>query len=147
MIKNVHITNYTNEKIDKKVIHSVIKELQRILNFSISNIEINFVTSSTIHQINIQYLNHDYSTDIITFNYDNDTIKLNGEIFISVDDAKKNANEYECTLNLELLRLIIHGFLHLVGYDDMNDKDYKIMKAKEDELVELFEEQAKGIIK
>ncbi len=145
-MKYLHIYNHTNHSIDKKLIHKIVSELKKILDFSLKNLDINLVDSSTILKVNVDYLNHNYTTDIITFNYDEDTNILNGEIFISVDDALNNAKEYNCTLDNELLRLIIHGFLHLVGYDDMNDKDYSIMKLKEDELVNLLYEKYKGII-
>ncbi|HOJ37138.1 MAG TPA: rRNA maturation RNase YbeY [Ignavibacteriales bacterium] len=145
-MKNLHIYNHTKYSIDKKIIHKIVSELKKILDFSLKNIDINFVDSSTILKVNVDYLNHNYSTDIITFNYDGDTKVLNGEIFISIDDALNNAKEYNCTLDNELLRLIIHGFLHLVGYDDINEEDYSIMKPKEDELVNLLYEKYKGII-
>ena len=73
-----------------------------------------------IHDINKSYLKHDYTTDIITFNYSNSLEQIDGEIFISIDDALSNSKKFKVTLSDELVRLVIHGILHLLGYDDLN---------------------------
>lgn len=111
--------------------HSLIKELD----FIIESLPINFISSDQIIDINKEYLNHNYSTDIITFNYSGSNKKLDGEIFISVDDAKKNAREFDNSIKEELLRLVIHGILHLLGYDDIKAGDRKKMKELENRLL------------
>ncbi|HOP50035.1 MAG TPA: rRNA maturation RNase YbeY [Ignavibacteriales bacterium] len=147
MIKYLRINNlYKKYKLNKSLVHNLVNEIKNLLDFSIKNIDINFVNNDVIKQINIDYLKHNYTTDIITFNYDGNNKILNSEIFISIDEAKDNAEYFKCSLNDEIVRLIIHGFLHLVGYDDMNDQDYKVMKSKEDELVSIFAPKYKGII-
>ncbi len=147
MIKYLRINNlYKKYKLNKSLVHNLVNEIKNLLDFSIKNIDINFVNNEVIKQINIDYLKHNYTTDIITFNYDGNNKILNSEIFISIDEAKDNAEYFKCSLNDEIVRLIIHGFLHLVGYDDMNDQDYKVMKSKEDELVSIFAPKYKGII-
>jgi rRNA maturation RNase YbeY len=147
MIKYLRINNlYKKYKLNKSLVHNLVNEIKNLLDFSIKNIDINFVNNDIIKQINIDYLKHNYTTDIITFNYDGNNKILNSEIFISIDEAKDNAEYFKCSLNDEIVRLIIHGFLHLVGYDDMNDQDYKVMKSKEDELVSIFAPKYKGII-
>ena len=87
--------------------------------------------------INQQYLNHNTYTDIITFDYcDGDTIS--GDIFISVERVKDNAQEYSVSFEEELHRVMAHGVLHLLGYKDKNDQDARLMREKENEKIKLF---------
>lgn len=87
--------------------------------------------------INQQYLNHDTYTDIITFDYcDGDTIS--GDIFISVERVKDNAQEYSVSFEEELHRVMAHGLLHLLGYKDKNDQEARLMREKENEKIKLF---------
>ena len=85
--------------------------------------------------MNAKFLNHYYSTDIITFDYSEDRNGIDAEIFISIDDAESNARKYKVHLKNEITRLIIHGILHLLGYDDQQKKDKIIMKRKENDLL------------
>jgi probable rRNA maturation factor len=95
--------------------------------------DINFVFSSDdyVLQINQQYLNHDYYTDIITFNYNKKQV-INGDIFISIDTIKVNASEFSGSFVEELHRVMIHGILHLIGYNDSNADEVIQMRTKED---------------
>jgi len=108
------------------------------LDFIVESLPINFISSDQIITINKEYLNHNYSTDIITFNYSGSRKNLDGEIFISIDDAKINAKGYNNSLKEELLRLVIHGILHLVGYDDIKTSDFKKMKELENSLLNKY---------
>ena len=89
-------------------------------------------------KINVEYLDHDTYTDIITFDY---TVgkELHGDIFISIDRVKENAEVYKCSFKDELARVMVHGVLHLVGYKDKSTVDSTIMRAKEDYHLSLFE--------
>lgn len=101
------------------------------------NISYVLTDDEEVLNINKQYLNHDYYTDIITFDYvENDII--NGDIFISVDRVKDNAQAFNTTFDNELHRVIIHGVLHLLGFKDHSPKDEKIMRKKENESLEKF---------
>ena len=122
-------------KIKKSKVHDLIKSLSVELNFLVSNLEINFISGEDIHAINKSYLKHDYTTDIITFNYSDSLQQIDGEIFISIDDALSNSKKFRVTLSDELVRLVIHGILHLLGYDDQNLTDKKIMKRLENKLL------------
>lgn len=133
MIKNLSVTSH-NYSINKRKVHNLVSNLKSELGFRIISLTINFIDSETILKINMKYLNHNSSTDIITFNYSGSNSHLDGEIFISVDDADKNSKKYKVPLNEELNRLVIHGMLHLVGYDDNNSKQKKIMKSAENRL-------------
>jgi len=133
-LKNVRV--YSNYKfIKKKKVGLLVKELSGILEFDIDSLEINFISSDKIFKINSEYLNHNFTTDIITFNYSNQQKKLDGELFISIDDASENAQKYNVDLQEELARLIIHGILHLLGFDDQHKKDKIKMKQQENKLL------------
>tara|TARA_A100001015_G_C15043592_1_gene741676 strand:+ start:6362 stop:6787 length:426 start_codon:yes stop_codon:yes gene_type:complete len=110
-------------------------QLAKELNLDKEFIEINFVTQDVILDINKQYLNHDYVTDIITFNLGT-VEKIEGDIYICTERAKENAIDWGCTFEDELKRLIIHGFLHLLDFTDYTDKEKEKMTIKENELLE-----------
>lgn len=137
-MKNVYIESEKSYKIFKRNVHSIISSLKEELKFSISFLQINFVSSQQIININEKYLRHKGSTDIITFNYSKDTFNLDGECYICIPIAEENAGKFNVSIQNELLRLIIHGVLHLLGYDDIATKDKKIMKREEDRLVNLL---------
>ncbi|MCF8240265.1 MAG: rRNA maturation RNase YbeY [Melioribacteraceae bacterium] len=138
MIKNVYTSVDKRFTLNRIRIHSLISALIKHLSFRIDTLVINFVSQEKIFEINSEYLSHFYTTDIITFNYSGKNNNLDAEIFISYIDAQENANKYNCSFNSEIIRLIIHGILHLLGYDDTDQKKKAIMKRKEDELVKLF---------
>lgn len=102
----------------------------------IGQINIIFCSDNYILDINQKYLQHDYFTDIITFDYcENDV--LSGDLFISVDSVRENAIFYKTEFTDELNRVIVHGVLHLIGYDDHSDEDIKMMRSKENYYLEL----------
>ncbi|MBN1300261.1 MAG: rRNA maturation RNase YbeY [Melioribacteraceae bacterium] len=145
-MRNLRIEQEKKIKVDKILIHSLIRELKSIEKFRIESLQINFVHSSTMIKINGEYLGHNYSTDILTFNYSGNTENLDGEIFICISVALENALRYKVNLDQEILRLIIHGLLHMIGLDDKSPQDRQIMKRKENALVSLFEIEYKNII-
>ena len=102
--------------------------------------DINYILCSDPYllDINRQYLNHDYFTDVITFDYSEDNV-ISGDIFISVDTVADNAKEYGVTFEKELERVMIHGVLHLVGYNDKSDSEVKVMRSKENQYLSLFD--------
>lgn len=97
-----------------------------------------FVDHETSQAINRQFLAHDYPTDVIAFEYDDGEDEKWGEIYINIQKAREQANEYGVSYENELVRLIIHGLLHLSGYDDQDDASRAAMKQREDELVERY---------
>ncbi len=136
-MKNLHVYSIS-KSLKKKNIHDLIKSLSNELYFKISNLEINIISAKSILDINKTYLNHDYTTDIITFNYSEIVNGLDGEIFISIDDALSNSKKFNVSVSDELVRLVIHGILHLLGYDDIAHSDKKIMKRMENKLLSKF---------
>ena len=96
-----------------------------------------FCSDEYLRQINIEYLNHDYYTDIITFNYNDDSL-VSGDIYISLERVRDNAEEFEVSFHTELQRVVIHGVLHLIGFNDHTDDDKVKMRAAEDESIALY---------
>lgn len=138
MIKNLSLIIPDNSDVKKKHIHNLVQELKNEFGFKINNIEINFVHSKEIMRINKKYLGHNYSTDIITFNYSESQNKLDGEIIISIDDAEYNAKKYRVNIKDEIVRLVIHGFLHLLGYNDQSQEEIIVMKELENQLLNKY---------
>lgn len=102
----------------------------------IGDVSIIFCSDNYILDINLKYLQHDYFTDIITFDYCEGAI-LNGDLFISIDSVRENAEFYGVEFQDELDRVIVHGILHLIGYDDHTDEDIKTMREKENYYISL----------
>ena len=127
MVKNLQINYSGKTDFNKRIIHSIVGYLKNELNFSINEVAVNFISSREITYLNIKYLNHNNSTDIITFNYSGNNSELDGEIFISVDDCRNNAQTFGVKFDEEMVRLLIHGFLHLLGYNDKNKSEKKKM--------------------
>jgi probable rRNA maturation factor len=98
-----------------------------------------FCTDEFLHSMNLQYLNHDTLTDIITFDYTADNT-ISGEIFISIERVRENALKFNTEFNAELLRVMSHGVLHLCGYKDKTKQEKHIMRSKEDSALALFEQ-------
>ena len=146
-MKNLTVQNSKEYKIDKREIHRIVSLLKKELMFVVNEMSINIITAEEIHKVNKQFLNHDFSTDIITFNYSEENNTLETEIFISLDDAYSNAVKYKVSLDNELLRLVIHGCLHLLGYDDKDKNDKVKMKRMENKLVNKFENSVHKIVK
>ncbi len=97
-----------------------------------------FCSDDYLLNINRQYLQHDYYTDIITFDLSEDAKLINGEIYISVDRVRENAKSFERTINNELHRILFHGALHLCGYNDKLKAEKLAMTKEEDRLLKLY---------
>ena len=102
----------------------------------IGDISIVFCSDNYILDVNIKYLQHDYFTDIITFDYCEGSV-LNGDLFISIDSVRENAMYYGVEFKDELDRVMVHGILHLIGYDDHTEEDIKVMREKENYYLSL----------
>lgn len=96
-----------------------------------------FCDDAYLHKINVEYLNHDTLTDIITFDYTQETL-ISGDIFISVERVADNAKDFEVDFQTELLRVMAHGVLHLCGYKDKTQEQSEQMRQKEDQKMKLF---------
>ena len=99
--------------------------------FRIGALSFIFCSDAYILDVNMKYLQHDYFTDIITFDYREGQV-LSGDLFISIDTVRANAEEYGVEFEDELNRVMVHGLLHLMGYDDHTEDQKKQMRQKED---------------
>lgn len=106
--------------------------------FSLGALSVIFCSDNYILDINQRFLQHDYFTDIITFDY-SEGEKISGDLFISVDSVRENSIEYETEFEEELHRVIVHGVLHLIGYDDHTDEDIRTMRSKENYYISLYD--------
>ncbi len=96
-----------------------------------------FCSDEKILEINKQYLQHDYFTDIITFDY-SEGKTISGDLFISLDTVKSNSEKFNTTFDEEMHRVIIHGILHLCGFKDKSSKDEKLMRDAENNALDLL---------
>nr|WP_314895954.1 rRNA maturation RNase YbeY [uncultured Flavobacterium sp.] len=101
--------------------------------------EINYIfcDDEYLHKINLEYLNHDTLTDIISFDYTMGN-ELSGDVFVSVERVKDNAVDFNVPFEDELKRVLVHGVLHYCGYKDKGEADELLMRSKEDEKLALF---------
>ncbi len=118
-------------KINEESISSWIDISIKKLKFEAGDISVIFCSDDYLKQININYLNHDYYTDIITFDYSDKNI-ISGDLFISIDRVRENADINNENFNREICRVIIHGILHLCGYNDKTSKEKEKMRKLED---------------
>lgn len=134
--KKVEVYNTTElNRLPKKPIIDLIKKAAVCEKINEFEIKVIFVNKVEILRLNNEFLKHDYYTDVITFNLDEEFI--DGEIYICTDVAQSQAEEYKVSFKSELMRLAIHGFLHLAGYEDSNDFEKRQMKSLEDKYLNL----------
>ena len=101
--------------------------------------EINYIfcDDEYLHKINVEYLDHDTLTDIISFDYTVGNL-IQGDIFVSVERVKDNANDFNVSFEEELKRVLSHGVLHYCGYKDKSLEDEAVMRSKEEEKMQMF---------
>ncbi len=144
-MNTIEIFNET--KYDVKEILEMKKLIKYALKYEkLDNVEFDviLVDNKKIKQLNRDYRKIDKETDVISFAFEDykpviyDKIRVLGDIYISLDKAKEQANDYDHSLLRELCFLMIHGFLHLLGYDHINEEDEKIMFKKQKEILENY---------
>ena len=104
------------------------------------NISFIFTDDDFLQEMNRRYLEHDYFTDVITFDLSVKKNILDGEIYISVDTVRENAKTYGGTGQTEILRVMVHGILHLAGYGDSNEDEKVVMRSRENFYIDKFKE-------
>ncbi len=114
-----------------------IKQVARNHNRVVGPLTYIFCSDDRIIEVNRQFLNHDYFTDIITFDYSSHK-RISGDMFISLDTVKSNAELFQRAYNEELMRVVIHGVLHLCGINDKGPGEREIMEAHEDDALAIL---------
>lgn len=134
---------FFSEDTDFKLPHPIktrrwIKRVIEEEGFALNQLNYIFCSDEYLLDVNKEYLEHDYYTDIITFDNSEEEETIEGDLFISVDRIKNNAEQMNIPFETELKRVMIHGVLHLTGYDDTSDELKKEIRLKEDECLKLF---------
>jgi rRNA maturation RNase YbeY len=106
-------------------------------NYNLGDISLIFCSDEYLIDMNRTHLDHDYYTDIITFDYTDNQI-VSGDLFISIDRVRDNATDFNVSFEHELHRVIIHGVLHLCGYKDKSDDEEKLMRTKENNALSMI---------
>lgn len=122
-----------NENLYEEWIESIIASE----GFYLGEISYIFCDDEYLHNINVEYLDHDTLTDIISFDYTEGKI-ISGDIFLSVERVRDNAKDFNVEFSTELLRVMCHGILHYCGYKDKTEEDSKLMRSKEEEKMAMF---------
>lgn len=124
--------------IDLDKISAWLFSLIELYDYQLESLNYIFCSDEYLLNINKEYLQHDYYTDIITFDNSEEDQTIESDIFISIDRVDDNAKSQETAFDQELLRVLSHGLLHLVGYKDKTEEEAQIMRTKEDESINLF---------
>lgn len=132
-----HSEGYRMPKLKKYDLKRWLIEIAQNHNKQIVRLAYNFCTDNELLKINQEFLQHDTLTDIITFDYSNQDL-LEGEIFISHERVAENANQFQEEINHEFLRVLAHGLLHLIGFQDKTTKLKEEMRKKENEAIQHF---------
>ena len=119
---------------------SWLKDLVNEQGFTLGELNYIFLNDEGLLKINVEYLNHDTYTDIITFDNSEDESMIEGDIFVSVERIAENAKKFKVNFETELTRVMAHGVLHLCGYLDKKPADVKLMREMEDKYVAKYGE-------
>ena len=122
----------------RKQIRSLLNTTAKKYTKAIQSLQYVFVDDHELHQINLDFLKHDTLTDIITFDLGTTSSTIDGEIYISLDRVKENSATLNTLYFEELIRVISHGLLHLIGFKDKTSKDVATMRSKEEECLSLW---------
>lgn len=126
-----------NAKI-RKELRQLLHEIANNEGYEIQNVTYIFMSDDELLEINKQHLQHDDYTDIITFDLSDIEASVDGEIYVSIDRIKDNASKFNCTIIQELVRVLSHGLLHLLGYKDKSDSEILKMRQKEAECLSKY---------
>jgi len=141
-----HPVNFFSEDIEFKLpdearIRTWIGKTLALEGKSAAAINYIFTSDAYLHRMNVDYLDHDTLTDVITFPY-SESDEIEGDIFISIDRIRDNAQQFGAAFDVELRRVMAHGALHLCGYLDKTPEDKQRMSVKEDEAIRLWPEMS-----
>lgn len=124
---------------DKKGLKAWVKKVSNEHDTSVKDVNYIFCSDDYLLNVNRKYLNHDYYTDIVTFDQSDEEDTISADIFISIDRVKENAESSGITFDHELRRVMIHGILHLLGYNDQTPQEKEAIRKKEEDCLSLYE--------
>lgn len=122
----------------RKSIRQMLETIAKNHGYIIQNVCYIFMSDDELLEINQSHLQHDDYTDIITFDLSDTEASIDGEIYISVERIKENAKKFQCSEEDELIRVLSHGVLHLMGYKDKSEKDSQKMRDAENYSIEIY---------
>jgi probable rRNA maturation factor len=122
----------------RKKLRSVLKQKAQEFNFDVNWLQYVFVSDEALLKLNQSALNHDTYTDIITFDLSGQEGVVEGEVYISIDRVRDNAEKYSVTFEEEYIRVMGHGLLHLLGFKDKTETDSSEMRKQENKLIDLY---------
>lgn len=134
---------FFNEDIDfkfgqKNQLKAWLKKVAESEGFKMRDLNYIFCSDEYLHKINLEYLDHDTYTDIITFDNSEEEEDIEGDIFVSIERVKDNSQELKTEFLDEFKRVLVHGLLHLCGYDDHSDEDEAQMRELESKYISIF---------
>lgn len=135
---NFFVDNIIFQLAEKRKHKNWIKEIIERHNHKAGDINYIFSNDEYLLHINQQYLNHDYYTDIITFDQSEEEGVISGDIYISIERVKENAFQHHHDFQKELNRVMVHGILHLLGFNDHSPEEKKVMREKEEASLSLY---------
>ena len=136
--------NYSKPKFKNLIKNTIYKEylsryIKKLCGKKIVYMSYNFICSQEQIKMNTTFKDHNYNTDILTFGLTNTECELTGDVYISLREIKKNANRYNVEITEEINRVLIHGFLHILGYNDEINSEKKIMRKEEDKYIKFIQ--------
>ena len=137
-IEYVYNTSFSLD--NEKKVSKWLKKAVETEGFSVGEVVYAFFNDNDLKELNIKHLNHDFFTDVISFN-DSKNDVLSGNIAISVDRVKENSIKFKTSFNDEMMRVMVHGLLHFMGYDDSSEEETLLMRNKEDDNLKMFHEE------
>jgi rRNA maturation RNase YbeY len=127
-------TKNVSFSVNEELVVNWIKESVETIGYVVDELSFIFCSDEYLKVINLKYLKHDFFTDVITFDYSNKKL-LFGDVYISIDRVKENSTKYKTSFNEELFRVIIHGVLHLCGFNDNTVEEKTLIRSKENEFL------------
>jgi len=137
LFKTDFFSDKKNKAAFKKSVNKIAKGVFDIEKYSLEQLNIKFTDDEEIRELNNKYLAHNYNTDILTFGYD----EGESDIVISVETVKSNAKQFKTTFRNELFRVVIHGLLHLCGYEDTSRQEKDAIRKLEDSYLKIFKQE------
>ena len=130
--------DHSSLALDDEVLTRLIRHVVEAEEASLLHVSVVLSDHDTVRRLNQSYLDHDYNTDVLSFSLreTEDTDEVEGEVYVDLDTAAERHEEFDTTFEREAYRYVVHGVLHLLGYDDATDEGQKRMRAKEDQYLD-----------